>query len=310
MSARALAPTSVPATNTGWYDATGFHDGLNTNYATGSTGLAAFHGGRVRSFFVFDMSGVSGNVVSAEFSARSYGGDGVSDTFTLYDVSTPAGTLAATATGATQIFDDLGSGTILGAAMVPDPAAPTVTVPLSGAGVAALQTALGDTFEVGGDYAPGVTTSQHIFDATGGGNGGGTTHPLSDVQLVVTLAPLSTTTTTMSTTTTVVSPTTTAPPTTTTPPTTMAAIEGGRPSTTVARESGSAPTGSDPAAVSIASSPGSGNRSAGRGALPATGRSHDKAVSLGVILVLAGFLLVRWKPASRTGSPPGPRAPG
>ena len=253
--ADSATPVSVTAANAGWFDAIGFHDGASTNYYTGATGQADFHGGRVRSFFVFDLSGVSGQVVSAQLSARSYSGTGAPAMLSLYDVSTTPAALATTADAATQIFDDLGSGTVLGSAAVTDPTAATITVPLSVDGVSALQAALGGTFALGGDYAPGSTVEQDIFGSTGGGNGPGVVHPLSDVQLLLDVAPPGTTTTT-----TAVAPTTTttaaALPTSTTtpPPTTAPAPTTARATTTTRAATRAAASGTSSTVARVATS--------------------------------------------------------
>lgn len=308
--AGASTPVAVPTVNAGWFDATGFHDGNSTNYITGSTGLAGFHGGRLRSFFVFDLSGLSGQVVSADLSLQSYGGAGGPNTLTLYDVSTPPATLAATANGATQIFDDLGSGTSLGAVAVPDPTVSQITVPLSAAGLTAVQSRLGGTLAVGGDYAPGATTQQNVFESTGGGNGPGDSHPLTDVQLTVTMAPSPTTTAPAPTTTTTratVVPTTVAPTTSALPHGTSA------PATTVrARSSPTAagpraapaPTAAPQEAVptTVAAVTASSTTPATASTIVATptrsvaasDTGRDGAIAVGGVLVLgAAFLLLR-----------------
>lgn len=269
----AAATTSLTAANAGFFDATGFHPHVTTNYFTGGTGNPDFHGGRLRSFFVFDTTALSGHVVSAVLSAKSYGGTGAPDTLTLHDVSTPPATLAAEGNGATQVFDDLGTGTVLGSVAVPDPTAPTITVPLSSAGVSALQSALGGTFALGGDYAPGATSQQSIFELTGGESGQQNGHPLSDVQLLVTTEPS---------------------PTTTTSPAAAPVVDRGtaNASTTITTVRTAAAAAAAATATTTTTTTTTGSP------LAATGSTSAAGVALGALMIALGSLLVVRRPAS------------
>ena len=182
-AALATPPAGVVATATGWFDQTGFHDALNDNYSVGN--VTPLPAGRLRNFFVFDLSGVTGDVVSVTLSAANYGGVGPPATLTLYDVATPAATLTATATGATGVFADLGSGTVYGSLAVANPNASPLSVPFNPSGVTAVQAAAGRTFAIGGDYAPAAVVADSVFGSTGSDFG----HPKSDVQLLVTTRP-------------------------------------------------------------------------------------------------------------------------
>ena len=295
-------PVAIGAVNAGWFDATGFHAEWNTSYGVGPTGQEAFHGGRIRNFFVFDLSGLTGQVVSAELSAPSYGGHGGPAVLTLYDVSTPPATLGPTVEGAIQVFDDLGSGATYGAVTVADPMASMITVPLSTTGVTALQAGVGRTFAMGGDYAPGETTRHSLFHQS-------EDHPPSDVRLLVTLAPASTTTVS-------VAPTTTATPTTvprpgaattvTSPPTARAAAPKATALTTAATRAFPSTTAGSPTttettattATTAATPPTSTVHSGGRVVL-AGSSGEDGAgaggIAVGGFLVLGAFLLLRWK---------------
>ena len=182
----AVAPTAGPATVTlssshrGWFDQQGFHDGTNTGYTVGD--VSGLPSGRLRNFFVFDLSGVSGTVVSASFSAVNPGGEGPADTFTLRDVTTPVASFTGTANGAAAVYDDLGTGTVYGSASLAGATTSPVVVALNGAGISALQAAAGGSVVLGGDYAPAATGADYVFGDTDD-------RPASDVQLVLGVEP-------------------------------------------------------------------------------------------------------------------------
>lgn len=97
------------ADNQGWWsNTTQNNNPVNDNYYTGSSGefFDAF-----RSFFSFDLSGLSGTVISARFDVRRYDQSGEVN-LSLWDVSTPAIDLLTTRTNILNnaIFTDLGSG--------------------------------------------------------------------------------------------------------------------------------------------------------------------------------------------------------
>ena len=136
---------SITATDSGWWNGGGEHESFNTNYVTG-----LIEGVEYRSFYVFDTSGINGTVVSAALQAYNPGiavdfGDGYispdpTETFTLFDVTTPVAQLTAGGVGQTAIFDDLGAGPTYGS-YVASPAdnGQFVTVPLNAAGLALVQ---------------------------------------------------------------------------------------------------------------------------------------------------------------------------
>ena len=103
--------------NQGWLAETfGNNNPTNDNYFTGHF----YVGGEHRSFFSFDLSGVSGTVTSATFNVRRYDQSLTSLSIGLFDVSTPASTLITTRQGLINptVFADLGSGNGYGSFVV------------------------------------------------------------------------------------------------------------------------------------------------------------------------------------------------
>jgi len=72
------------------------------------------YGSEYRGFFVFDLSGVTGNITAVRFKVfQPYNGfyspSSGSETVNFWDISTPVSTLIAN-TGGNVVFADLGSG--------------------------------------------------------------------------------------------------------------------------------------------------------------------------------------------------------
>jgi hypothetical protein len=181
---------NVSNSDSGWYDDTGFHDSTNKNYISGFAGAPDHH-----DYFVFDLSGITGNVTGAQLQLFNpgdpndgYNGpSGSSITYSVFDVSTSISNLESDNIGATGIFNDLGSGTSYGSVSVSAASnGTTVTITFNSAGLSAIQSAEGGSFAVGGALAsPG--TEQFIF---------GFSHFDADNRLVITTNPFATPTTT------------------------------------------------------------------------------------------------------------------
>ena len=151
--------TVLNAISTGWYDQTGYHDSANPNYIAGLCGSSdACDGGDLiyNDFFVFDLSAVTGPIVSAALSLgqpapNGYFGPAGGSTYTNYDVATPISQLTADQSGATAIFNDLGSGTAYGSTVVGlSSVGAQVDIAINANGLAALNSAEGGQFAIGG----------------------------------------------------------------------------------------------------------------------------------------------------------------
>ncbi len=184
--ARAAAPPAtttrtIVATSAGWFGQNGLHDAGNDGYAAGDS--SPLPSGVIRDFFVFDLAGISGDVVAAVFSAANYSGPGAG-LLTLRDVSAPVTVLNTTTATGTGVWADLGTGAVYGSVAVGDASATPVGVALNRSGVAAAQSAAGGTFSLGGSYVASAGGGL-LFGSTGSFWG----HPRSDVQLVLTIRP-------------------------------------------------------------------------------------------------------------------------
>jgi hypothetical protein len=151
-SATARADVMLDATSTGWYDVSGLHFAGNPNYIVGiNESLNQF-----RDFFVFDLTGVTGTITSATISiVNPLSVNPAGKTYTLHEVSTPIATLEDDQSGRTDIFDDLGTGTVFGS--TPGTSDPLVVFSLNAAGLAALTAAEGGSFAIGGELSPLTT---------------------------------------------------------------------------------------------------------------------------------------------------------
>lgn len=171
---------TLNAFDSGWWDSTGFHDEFNDNYIT-----ALLSGLEYRDFFVFDLSGVAQQIAAAELRVfNPYDGffsPDPTETYSLFDVSTPLGSLEASGGGQTDIFNDLGTGTNYGSQVVsPADNGQFVSVSLNSAGLAALNASLGGQTALGGALTSlSGAADQYLFGYSG---------PDYSRQLVITLA--------------------------------------------------------------------------------------------------------------------------
>ncbi len=188
-----LGLTAVGQTSTrntldrGWYSAQGEHDSFLKIYAVGNAVGSTI----LRNWFVVDLTGVTQPVVSARLLLRNpseavEGGDGfssgqASETYALFDVSTPITDLRATQTIRTDIFADLGSGASFGSFVATAGSNGTdVSISLNSAGLASLNAARGGLWAVGGAIttinSPAGSSDELLFNfSSNAGAGDGKT---------------------------------------------------------------------------------------------------------------------------------------
>ena len=151
--------TTLNSTARGWYNSTGFHDAGNSNYISGSNDT--WH-----DYFTFDLTGVSGTISSANLVLFNPVANG-SGVYTSYDVNTPAATLNASNTGATGIFNDLGSGNAYGSINYSTADNGTfVTINLNSQFLADINARSSNLFSVGGNAVGGT----FLFGFSNGGS--------------------------------------------------------------------------------------------------------------------------------------------
>src|SRR6267143_1499971 len=121
------------------------------NYLTGN-----FQGREeLRSFFVFDLSGLTGTISSATMTL-ALGGvqtNDVAEEYTLFGIANdPQAVTAAllSGTGNSPIYTNLLTGTPFGTATTANSSNGTLSVDFNSAGIAALNAAIGQEFAVGG----------------------------------------------------------------------------------------------------------------------------------------------------------------
>jgi hypothetical protein len=163
----------INAIDSGWYSEAGVHTAQNQNYLTGN-----FGGSARRSFFVFDLTAVANEIVSASIqlynpdsalpALRGYVSPDATETFALYDVSTPVASLTASSAAGpagVAVFDDLGSGAVFGERVmsVADNGT-TVSLALNADGLSALNAARGGLFALGGALTSlGGAADEYVF---------------------------------------------------------------------------------------------------------------------------------------------------
>ena len=169
--------TNIAATDTGWYDNSGYHIPTNTNYIVGDLGS------KYRNWMAFNLPTFTKPVTSAklQIKAYEYSSADPSETYELRDVTTPVSTLTAGGSGLTSIYNDLGDGTIYGSRnFTSADSNQTVTFDLNSALVSALNAKSGQAFALGGQITTLDSTNngEYIYAFSFGSSG--------DVQLLVT----------------------------------------------------------------------------------------------------------------------------
>lgn len=156
-----LNGTPVQNINCGWFSDTGLHSNVNKNYACGrEPNISSEY---YRNFFVFDLTdlaslGITPPIISAVLRVDRYQPfpQTGSQYWELYSVTTPFNLfLTSYSIGSAQginIFNDLGDGDFIGNVIVDRSLSytPQVEVVLNSAGLAAINSSVGDHFILGG----------------------------------------------------------------------------------------------------------------------------------------------------------------
>jgi hypothetical protein len=167
--------------NQGWWSPRLANNDRNDSYLADGFAMT-------RNFFTFDLtSACVASSVTLELTRGLQVGDPQTRlaTYSLFDVSTPAGTLNANVGTSQTIFEDLGTGASYGSFDIPDGAeTDVVSLPLNAAGVTAFNVARGGFFSIGG----ATPADQFVFVSAGGGP------PVGGTQQLVVACALPTTT--------------------------------------------------------------------------------------------------------------------
>ncbi|HTD45018.1 MAG TPA: PEP-CTERM sorting domain-containing protein [Bryobacteraceae bacterium] len=180
---------TLSAVDSGWYQSDGSASAsTNQNYIAGTIGGSSLE---FRDFFVFDLSSVTQPIISAQLQAynpsitvagdiaNGFTSPNASDTFNLFDVSTPITTLSGR-TGGVAAFTDLGGGTTYGTHVFTTADNGTiVSISLNAMGIAALNGAH-TLFALGGADVTVVLgqARDNVFAFTGGPDVSNTTRQL------------------------------------------------------------------------------------------------------------------------------------
>jgi hypothetical protein len=154
----------VNATKTGWYNQSGSHNAANDNYLVGESSAL------YRDFFVFDLPAMSVAPCTAQLYVKPYGivsPEGLVD-LQLRDVATPISNLVASATGATDVFGDLGSGELYGGRKVFVNETPNqISLPLNASFRGAVHALQGAQIALGGALRPEpLSPGERLFSAS------------------------------------------------------------------------------------------------------------------------------------------------
>ena len=143
---------TLNAVNRGWYCCGDFFGLPNGNYAVGDFDYV---NNEVRNFLVYDLASVTGPVTEATLHLYSqsdgYVSPDPSETYTVFDVTTPIGDLTGGTGSPASTFADLGSGTVLGSVIATAASNGTfIDIALNSSGLAYLNAHLGSLVAFGG----------------------------------------------------------------------------------------------------------------------------------------------------------------
>ncbi|WP_308411364.1 Calx-beta domain-containing protein, partial [Cylindrospermopsis raciborskii] len=171
---------TLNATDTGWYDSTGYHDPSNTNYLVGDSQLSDAK--LYRNWFSFNLPTLNAPIVSAQLKLKTFDYESLhtNETYELREVTTSIPILIAGGSGKTAIYTDLGDGTVYGSRVYTN-ADDNLhrTIDLNGAAISALTAKIGQAFALGGlvTSLDGIDNTERVF---------GFSDPVSgDVQLIL-----------------------------------------------------------------------------------------------------------------------------
>jgi hypothetical protein len=161
-------PVTVNANAFGYWDSTGAHTAGVLSYEVGQSPTSS---NLYNDYFIFNLSGTYPTILGASLnlSADNYSSPLSSDTYGLFDVSTPLASLVATGVGQTNIYNDLGSGVSYGTKTVTASSnGQLLSIPLNAAAVAALNNKRGSQFALGGALTTATGSgAQYLFAGSG-----------------------------------------------------------------------------------------------------------------------------------------------
>jgi len=159
----------INSASRGWYDSTGLHDAANVNYVAGVQSGEFWH-----NYFTFNLPAITSQLADAQLLLNSY--DNVSpygvETYQLNDVTNSISVLTNNASGATNIYADLGNGTVYGGRSVYVSESGLISsIPLNGNFLAATLANSGGAIALGGaltSLTP-ASTDEYLFGLSGNG---------------------------------------------------------------------------------------------------------------------------------------------
>lgn len=144
----------VATSSSGWWrSGDGLHEQINSNYIAGEHSDPVTR--NYNNFFTFDLSSVTGSVLSASLTLDSYGITGPGPLkYSLFDITSPLSDVRATGNDL-NIYNDLMSGPTYGSFSYTDADEGEIrSIALNSAGIGALNSAFGGEFGIGGSVAP------------------------------------------------------------------------------------------------------------------------------------------------------------
>ena len=161
---------TLNALNSGWYYDSGVHNSNTQPNISAGVCVTCLYSGETRNFFLFDLSSISENIVSAELRITSgnYVSNDPFEIFSLFDVTSDPSILPTNTTQNLSLFDDLGSGQEYGSYQVQQDSDTVISIMLNSIAIEDINNT-NSLFAIGGAVTSldnDLTRTQYLFGGT------------------------------------------------------------------------------------------------------------------------------------------------
>ncbi len=178
--------TVISANSRGSYKSNGVFGTGGSGTATGNYLTGNHSGIEYRSFFIFDLAGLSGEVESATFhiSIADFGKGDATETLSLFDFTSDIDALSNN-TGGVAAFNDLGAGVLFGQQDISTAASSAIIeITLNSDFIASINSSIGGDFAIGGALTSLSGLGEEFLF------GSSISNPLTTFELEITTAPI------------------------------------------------------------------------------------------------------------------------
>ena len=161
---------TLNALSSGWYYDSGVHNSNTEPNISAGVCVTCLYSGESRNYFLFDLSSISEDIVSAELRITSgnYISSDPFETFSLFDITSDPSILPTNTSQNLSLFDDLGSGQEYGGYQVQQNSDPVISIMLNSFAIDDINST-NSLFAIGGAITSldnDLTRTQYVFGGT------------------------------------------------------------------------------------------------------------------------------------------------